>query len=542
MNILLVQPKTPSTYWSYDHSLPFVGKKAALPPLGLVTLAALLPRSWDFRLHDLHLGPVSDDAIRWADVMLVSGMLAQQVSAREVLLRARRLGVRTVLGGPAATTSPGGFPEADHVFCGEAEGRLEGLIAALEAPGTPAPRVLSPPELRRPDLSSSPLPRFDLLDLRRYASMSVQASRGCPFHCEFCDIIEVFGRVPRLKSPAQLLVELDALYQLGARGSLFFVDDNFIGNRREVAKLLPRLAAWQRERGRPFDLYTEASLDLASEPALLAGMVEAGFSAVFVGIESPSTDSLKETGKTQNLRLPPAEAVARLTEAGLEVFAGFIVGFDSDTESIFDEQAALLNRLPIPRAMVGLLSALPGTALWRRLESEGRLRSDCSGDQFERPNFVPRLPERKLLAGYRRLLATLYSDESYYARGRAYLEKVRIPAGGGSIRPGWPRPLLLSLWRIGVVSRRRRHFWSLVAVGARRGRWAFAQALSIAILGEHMVRYTEEVVVPRIEESLRALESAPTPAARMEARATALPAARRRRPAGSVEERPAASA
>ena len=518
MKILLVQPKSPSTYWSYDHSLPFIGKRAALPPLGLVTLAALLPRSWDLRLHDLHLDPISDEEIAWADVMLVSGMLAQQASAREVLLRARRLGVRTVLGGPAATTSPDAFPEADHVFCGEAEGRLGALLAALERPGQPAPKVLSPPEALRPALSTSPVPRFDLLELDRYASASVQASRGCPFHCEFCDIIEVFGRVPRLKGPDQLLAELEALYRQGARGSLFFVDDNFIGNRREVAKLLPRLAAWQRERGMPFDLYTEASLDLASEPALLAAMVDAGFSAVFVGIESPSPESLRETGKMQNLRLPPAEAVKRLTEAGLEVFAGFIVGFDSDGEDIFRQQLELLEHLPIPRAMVGLLSALPGTALWRRLEAEGRLRTDCSGDQFARPNFTPVLPERDLLAGYRRLMASLYSDDGYYARCRSYLEMVRIPERG-AIRPGWLRPLLLSFWKIGVAGRRRGHFWSLLLQGARRGRWAFSQAVALAILGEHLVRYTHEVVLPRIDVAIQEVGAeAPPPVRQRPAR------------------------
>ncbi|HTT72419.1 MAG TPA: radical SAM protein [Anaeromyxobacteraceae bacterium] len=526
MRALLVQARSPSTYWSYDHSLPFLGKAAALPPLGLATLAALLPTSWELRLVDLHVEPLRDCDLAWADAVLVSGMLVQSDSIREVLERARQMGKRTVVGGPAPTTSPDAFPEADHVFRGEAEGRLEVFFSAFEEDGHGAPRILSPEEARRPSLQSSPVPRFDLIDLSRYASLAVQASRGCPFRCEFCDIIEVFGRVPRLKSPEQILAELDEIYRLGGRGSLFFVDDNFIGNRREIAKLLPKLAAWQEAHGRPFDLYTEASLDLADEPALLEGMVAAGFSAVFVGIESPSEASLRATGKLQNLRTGPREAVARLTTAGLEVFAGFIVGFDEDDEGIFDQQIALVENLPIPRAMVGLLSALPGTALWRRLEQEGRLRRAPSGDQFERPNFEPRIPESRLLAGYRRVLAALYSDEGYYARCRLYLERVRLgPAG---MRRGWLRPLLLALWQIGVLGARRGQFWRLLRQGARRGLGGFGQAVALAILGEHLIRYTQEVVLPRLDRSLALLGEAalslphPEPASRRAARSPLL--------------------
>ncbi len=509
MRALLVQARSPATYWSYEHSLPFLGAAAALPPLGLATLAALLPRRWEIRVLDLHVEPLREDHLAWAEVVLVSGMLAQAESIREVLRRARRAGKRAVVGGPAPTTSPDAFPEADHVFQGEAEGRLAGLVAALEAPGAAAPRVLSPagaPGGRRADLRTSPVPRFELLDLPRYASLSVQASRGCPFHCEFCDIVEVFGRVPRLKDPEQIVAELDALWRLGARGSLFFVDDNFIGNRREVAKLLPRLASWQEAHGRPFDLYTEASLDLASEPALVDAMVAAGFSAVFVGIETPSSAALESAGKLQNLRLDPAQAVARLTAAGLEVFAGFIIGFDTDREDIFDSHIELLCRLPIPRAMVGLLSALPGTALWRRLEREGRLRGAPSGDQFERPNFETALDERTLLTGYRRVLATLYSDEGYYERCHRFLEAVRL--GPGGLRRGWPRALLRAVWRIGFRGPRRAHFWKLLAHGARRGKAGIGQAVTLAILGEHLVRYTREVVLPRLD---RALAEAPAP-------------------------------
>jgi len=507
---LLVNARSPSTYWSYDFSLPFVGKRAALPPLGLATLAALLPGAWELRIVDLQVGPLRDEDLSWADAVLVSGMLVQADSMREVLARARALGRRTVVGGPAATSCPGAFPEADHVFQGEAEGRLAGLVGALAAPGTPAPRLLSPAEDgERPTLRYAPVPRFDLVDLRLYASYSIQASRGCPFRCEFCDIIEMYGRVPRLKSADQVLSELDALLAHGGPAAVFVVDDNFIGNRRAAAELLPRLAAWQREHGRPFDLYTEASLDLASHPDLVRAMVEAGFSAVFVGVESPSPEALAGAQKTQNLRLDPAEAVLALTRAGLEVFAGFIVGFDSDGPGIFGEQLAFISRLPLPMAMVGILGALPGTALWRRLEQEGRLRSSPGGDQFGRANFRPVLDERVLLRGYRDLLASLYSPAAFYDRSRRHLELARpLPSAP---RPGVLRTLARAMFGLGVLSPRRRHFWRLLARSLSRGPDAFTRAVTLAIRGEHLIRYTAEVALPRLDREIAALEALPEP-------------------------------
>lgn len=509
MRALLVQPRSPVTYWSYEHSLPFVGKATTLPPLGLATLAALLPPDWSLRLRDLNVAPLADEDLAWADAVLLSGMLVQVDSMREVLRRARALGKRTVVGGPAATGSPGRFEEADHLFLGEAEGRLALLVRALEAPDASWPRHLSPPDRQQPALALARAPRFDLLEVHRYANQALQYSRGCPFHCEFCDIVELYGHVPRVKTPQQVEAELDAIHACGARGTLFFVDDNFVGNRREVARLLPVLQAWQARHGFPFEFLTEASVDLATHPELVAGMVAAGFSAVFLGIETPSGEALAAAGKTQNLRMPQAQAVERLTRAGLEVFAGFIVGFDADGPDIFDRQLAFISGLPIPRAMVGILTAIPGTRLWRRLEAAGRLRPDlpADGESFARPNFRPVMDERALLLGYRRLLAALYDADGYYRRCAAHVEQAAFRRGVtacGSAVEG-AKALARAVWGIGLRGPRRAHFWRLVAVALRRGREALPRAVTLAIVGESLIRYTQEVVLPRLDRAIAAL-------------------------------------
>ncbi|MBK8479607.1 MAG: B12-binding domain-containing radical SAM protein [Proteobacteria bacterium] len=499
MKILLVYSAFPVSYWGFQHSMPLIGRKASLAPLGLITLAALLPRSWQPRLIDLNVRPLDDQDLLWAEVVFVGGMRIQAPSMHEVVRRARAFGRRTVVGGPAPTTTPEEFADADVVFCGEAEGRIDELVAALTLPRGER-RVLVAEE--RPPLASSPIPRFELLDLEAYASISVQYSRGCPFQCEFCDIIEIFGRVPRVKAPAQVLAELDALYACGYRGSVFFVDDNFIGNKASVRALLAALEPWQRARDFPFELYTEASVNLAADSELVSALVRAGFTAVFLGIETPSATALAAAGKRQNLALDLHEAVERLTAAGLEVMGGFIVGFDSDGVEAFAAQRAFLDGAPLPLAMIGLLIALPGTALWRRLAREGRLRSSTSGDHFARPNFEPAMDEALLLSGYAALLAALYSPAAYYARCAAFVGAApRLPGGGKRLRAWHLMTMARCVWQVGIRAPYRLEFWRLLARALRQAPHQLTWVVGHVVMGEHMIRYTREQVLPRLAQA-----------------------------------------
>ncbi|MFH1680811.1 MAG: radical SAM protein, partial [Candidatus Eisenbacteria bacterium] len=369
MNVLLVSPNTPDTFWSYRHALPFIKKKAGHTPLGLLTVAAFLPETWNLKLVDLNVSRLSDDEIRWADYVMVSGMLIHRRSLLEVAGRCAALGRPVIAGGPLFTTSHETFPEIPHVVRGEAEDLMASLVKDMIA-GRVRPLYEA---AEKPDLRSVPPPRWDLIDFRDYACMSVQFCRGCPFDCEFCDIALLNGRKPRTKSPDQVVGELDALRAAGWKGSIFLVDDNFLGHKPRVRELLGRIIEWRERTGARVDFLTEASIDLAEEPVLLDLMVKAGFTRVFVGIESPDVENLRECNKLQNTRCDLAESVRKIHAAGLEVMGGFIIGFDGDTADIFQRQFEFIQRTGVVTAMVGLLNALPGTRLYRRLASEGRL-------------------------------------------------------------------------------------------------------------------------------------------------------------------------
>jgi radical SAM superfamily enzyme YgiQ (UPF0313 family) len=512
MRVLCVYPSFPKTYWGAEHSLELTGKKSMLPPLGLITIAALLPSSWPVRLADLNLRPLDDADLEWADVVFVSGMLIQREGMHEVARAARRRGKRVVAGGSYASTSPDVLqPEVDCVVVGEAEELMAQLVAALES-GAALPARLEAPEY--PDVKTTvPVPRFDLLDIGAYQSIGVQWSRGCPFNCEFCDIIEIFGRRARTKTAPQLLAELDAVYATGFRGSLFLVDDNFIGNKTEARRLLPAVAEWMRAHGDPFYLYTEASLNLASDDLLIDLMVEAGFNSVFIGIETPEDEALRHTQKLQNTTVNPSEAVAKLTARGIEVMAGFIVGFDTDDAQAVERQRAWIGESPIPLAMVGLLIALPGTQLERRLEREGRLIHESNGDNFMRTNFITALDEVPLLEGYGRLLAEIYSPDGFYKRSLKAL--ALCPVEPNRFRHPLPYGLACvarSMWTSGVRGRHRRDYWRFLWRGVRQSPRRFGRVIGLAINAEHMIRFTEEIVLPRLRASLVEARRAPRPA------------------------------
>ena len=499
MRALLVNPSFPDSYWSGRFALSFAKRKSILPPLGLITVAAMLPQRWSLRLVDLDTETLTDEHLKWADVVMLTGMLVQKPSLHAVLRRCRALGVRTVVGGPYATALPQELDDADHVMVGEGEEMVPVLAADLEAGR--AHHLYK--EAAKPDLTAAPLPRFDLLDPGAYHQMSLQYSRGCPFSCEFCDIIVMYGRKPRTKTPAQIIAELEAIRRTGFAGDVFFVDDNFIGNKRQVKELLPEIAAW-RDRQRPaLEFYTEASLNLADDTQLVDMMTRAGFTAVFMGIETPSPEALKETHKFQNLRRDLVEQVHGLLDRGLDVWAGFILGFDSDGPDSFDRMIEFIQNAAIPYAMIGMLGALPNTPLYARLEKEGRLRPDFIGDQFGLTNVVTRMPLSQMLSGYRRVLETVYNPEIYFQRCRENLARWKPIAG--SNRPLVRRDFacgLRALWGQGIAGRYRGAYWQFLRWVMRNCPEKLGRAVAMAAAGHHYITYTRNVVVPALLKEL----------------------------------------
>ena len=507
INVLMVWPRFPPSFWGFEGVLDMIPEKAMTPPLGLITVAALCPATWKIRLIDRAVEELRDEDLLWADLVMVSAMHAQRVDAIAVLARARSLGRRTFIGGPWASSEPELLLlEADHVLAGEAEEVFADIAAALEQ-GT-ARRLYRVAD--KPDMTRSPVPRFDLLRLNMYTSMPVQFSRGCPFQCEFCDIITIYGRRPRMKTPAQLIGELDALRRLGWRNEVFIVDDNFIGNYRQALLLAKELSVWQQRHKRPFSFYTEASIDLADRPELLAAMVEANFMYVFIGIETPSGEALKESKKFQNLRSNNVQQIRVIQEAGLWVLGGFIVGFDSDDETIFDRQLEFIDRTAIAWAMAGVLQAPPTTALYDRMKREGRLIENSQGtSNFSAPNFRTMLPLPVLLRGLSTLLAGLYEPESFFQRAFRSLEVWRPR---GQRPPNLPmsynlRVLFASIWRQGVRSTYRRAYWRFL--GLMAWNWARQPAkmwlgFMVLLSAHHFVIYARQVA-DELEQACRGL-------------------------------------
>jgi len=493
MNVVLVYPQIPETFWSFKHALRFVSRRASFPPLGLLTVAAMLPREWGKRLVDMNVARLSDADIRWADFVFLSAMVVQQDSAREVVDRCRRLDTKVVAGGPLFR--PGyesfGFDDVDHLVFGEAENILPRLLADLEH-GCAA-HVYSSLEL--PDIASSPVPMWSLVNNNRYQMMNLQYSRGCPFNCEFCDIVVMNGRVPRTKTPEQVLAELDALYNHKWRGGVFFTDDNFIGNKRKLKEeTLPAIIDWTRARGRPFSFMTESSINLADDEDLMHLMVQAGFDTVFVGIESPNEQSLVECNKMPNKGRDLLTSVKTLQNHGLQVQGGFIVGFDGDPQSIFRCQINFIQNSGIVTAMVGVLMAPPGTALYKRLEAEKRLLPGGTGNNTDgTTNFVPRMGLETLVSGYRQVVNTIYSPSHYYDRILTFLKEYRPQGGGrrGNLSPRYIRALLRCMWTVGVRERGRRYYWKLFGWTLLKKPRCFPLFTTFAVQGYHYRKVAE---------------------------------------------------
>jgi radical SAM superfamily enzyme YgiQ (UPF0313 family) len=492
LKALLINPEFPNTYWSFRHALSFEGKRCAFPPLGLMTVSALLPRSWERKLVDLNVRSLKSSEIEWADIIFATAMLVQKESLRRVVERCKAHGKRVVIGGPYVTTTIEDLPGADHIFLGEAETTLPQFVQDFER--GEAQRSYQAAE--RPPLSISPVPEFHLADLKRYSAMSVQYSRGCPFQCEFCDIIEIYGRIPRTKSNQQMLAELDALRSVGWRGPVFIVDDNFIGNKRNVRRLLPELVEWQERNGHPFSLLTEASVNLAEDDELLKGMQRAGFRRVFLGIETPVEESLKEAQKSQNTRRDLLDSVKRIQSYGMEVMAGFIVGFDNDPDDIFELQIKFIRESAIPLAMVGLLTALPDTQLWRRLEREGRLLGESSGNNTSSSlNFVPKMDPARLIEGYQSIMQTIYSSREYYQRALECLRRTgaeRTTPNHINLINGIAAFTRIAI-KLGILDRERTEFWRFFIRSAAKHRDKFAESLRLAAMGYHFRKLSETV-------------------------------------------------
>jgi len=485
MKILLVYPQYPTTFWSFKHILKLIGKKAAFPPLGLLTVAAMLPKKWEKKLVDLNVEILKDEDIEWADLVFLSAMIVQKESTKEVINRIKSLGKKIVVGGPLFTTGWEEFTESvNHLVLGEAEDTLIKFLKDLKKGSLK--KIYQPKEF--PDIHKAVVPDYSLIKMGKYTSMCIQSSRGCPFNCEFCDIVRLNGRVPRIKTKGQVIRELEALRLRGWRGGVFFVDDNFIGNKAKLKReILPAIIEWQKKRKYPFLFITQVSINLADEPDLIKLMVKAGFTTVFVGIETPNPESLKECNKLQNVNRDLVVVVKKLQNAGLEVQGGFIVGFDSDTPAIFQRQIEFIQKSGIVTAMVGLLSALPKTRLYQRLKEAGRLIKESSGSNTSLDlNFVPKMNKKVLIDGYKKIMTTIYSPKEYYQRVKTFLREFRPPLRKQpKFHFYYLRALFASLWLLGVKYKGRRYFWKLIFWSLFRRPALLPYAIGSSVVGIH---------------------------------------------------------
>ncbi len=498
MKILLVYPQYPDAFWSFKYALRFISKKAAFPPLGLLTVAAMLPKEWQKKLVDMNTTTLTDEDIKWADYVFISAMIVQQKSVREVIARCREFNTKIVVGGPLFTTGYEQFDlgDVDHFVLGEAEATLSLFLEDLQK-GC-ARHIYESNE--HPEITKTPIPLWELVDMKKYASMNVQYSRGCPFDCEFCDIVILNGHRPRTKDKGQLVVEFEVLYRQGWRGGVFIVDDNFIGNKRKLkAETLPAIIEWSQKRKYPFRFFTEASINLADDEELMQLMTKAGFDTVFVGIETPNEESLVECSKFQNTNRDLVASVKKIQNYGLQVQGGFIVGFDSDPISIFKSQINFIQKSGIVTAMVGLLNAPPGTRLYHRLKKENRLLpADTSGDNTDGSiNFIPNMNREALINGYKNVVKTIYSSKLYYERIKVFLEEYKPhkppEMGKGKLHFYEIRAFIKSMWVLGIKEKGRRHYWKLFNSTLLKRPRLFPLFITLSVYGFHFRKVAEKI-------------------------------------------------
>jgi radical SAM superfamily enzyme YgiQ (UPF0313 family) len=489
MKAVLVYPRCPDTFWSFKYALKFISKKAASPPLGLLTVAAMLPKDWEKKLVDMNVANLRDKDLEGTDLVFISAMTIQKASVKEVIGKCKKMGIRIVAGGPLFTAEYEEFKDVDYFVLNEAEITLPLFLEDLM--NGCAKHIYACKGF--PDIEKTPIPLWGLVNMKRYATMNLQYSRGCPFNCEFCDIITLFGRKVRTKSRGQILAELESLYFQGWRSEVFFVDDNFIGNKRKLKQeILPAIIEWMATKRHPFSYITEVSIDLSDDEELMQLMVNAGFDSVFLGIETPNEKSLAECNKFPNKNRDLLASVKKIQKAGLKVIGGFIVGFDSDPPSIFEKQIEFIQKSGIISAMVGLLNAPRGTRLYQRLLRENRLLKEATGDNTDFSiNFIPKMNYEILINGYKRIINGIYSPKPYYERVRRFLKEYK-PLHKSYFHFSYIcsyfsylGAFLKSIWFLGIRDKARAYnwkffFWSLF----KRPRF-FMLAIAYAIYGFH---------------------------------------------------------
>jgi radical SAM superfamily enzyme YgiQ (UPF0313 family) len=491
MKILLVYPEYPDTFWSFKYALKFISKKAVHPPLGLLTVAAMLPEKWEKRLIDMNVTTLTDKDLDWADYVFISAMIVQKQSSKDIITRCNESGAKIVAGGPFFTAGYDDFDDVDHLVLNEAEITLPLFLMDLEQ--GKAKHLYKSKEF--PDIKKTPTPLWELVDMKKYVSMTIQYSRGCPFNCEFCDITTLYGRRSRTKSKNQIVIELEKIHSQGWRGNVFFVDDNFIGNRKKLKfDVLPGLIDWMKKTKYPFNFSTEASIDLSDDETLMHMMIKAGFDGVFVGIETPNEESLAECNKSQNQNRDLVACVKKIQKFGLQVHGGFIVGFDNDSSSIFKSQIEFIQKSRIITAMVGLLNAPRGSKLYKRIEKEGRLLKDTSGDNTDfTTNIIPKMGIEKLSIGYKNIINGIYSPKPYYERIRDYLREYkplekrvfRLHLGHLRYHFGYVGAFFKSTWSLGIKDKERIHYWKLIFWSLFRRPHLLHIAIAYSIYGFH---------------------------------------------------------